>query len=288
MNRANFGLRAIGVLAIMALAIFGYTAAAAAAPGDTTDLKLTKTANAASVQEGSTVAYTIVTSNLGPAAATGVTVIDQLPKGAKLVSATSTAGTCTSAGQKVTCTIGNLAVGTPTEDTSVTTTIRVTLSKAGTISNTATVSADQKDSARSNNRATVDVKVTAPRTAPTCRGIAATVVGTSGADQLVGTPGRDIVASFAGNDSIATLAGNDLVCAGKGNDLVRTGAGDDRVLGSDGRDRLVGRAGNDVLNGNAGNDVLRGNRGRDSLRGGVGFDLCRGGAGFDSLFSCES
>ena len=285
--RTSFGLRALRILTLTALAFFGYTASAAAAPGETTDLKITKTASAGSVKVGESVTYTIVTSNLGPVAATDVTVVDQLPKGANLVSATSTAGNCASAGNKVTCKLGNIAVGTPTDDSSVTTIIKVILSRAGTVTNTATVSADEKDSIKTNNQASVKTTVIAPSSAPTCRGVAATIVGTAGADQLVGTPGRDVVASFAGADSIATFSGRDLVCAGKGNDYVLAGTDDDRVFGSDGRDRLIGRAGNDLLKGNAGNDVLKGNRGRDRLLGGSGFDLCRGGAGPDLLRSCE-
>lgn len=284
--RTSFGLRALRILTISALAFIGYTASAAAAPGQSTDLRITQTASAGSVKAGSSVTYTIVTSNLGPVAATNVTVVDQLPKGAKLVSASSTAGSCASTGNRVTCKLGGIPVGTYVES-SVTTRITVILNGAGTVTNTVSVSSGEKDPIKANNQASVKTRVIASTPAPACRGVAATIVGTAGADRLVGTSGRDIVASFAGNDSIATFSGRDLVCAGKGNDYVLAGTNDDLVSGGDGLDRLIGRAGNDLLVGNAGDDVLRGNRGRDRLRGGSGFDLCRGGEGIDTLLSCE-
>ena len=96
-----------------------------------------------------------------------------------------------------------------------------------------------------------------------CKGLVATVVGTSGNDVLTGTAARDVVAALGGNDRVAGLGGNDLVCAG---------AGKDRVNGGPGKDRLLGQGGN---------DRLRGAGGRDNLRGGGGFDRCNGGPGRD-------
>ena len=63
---------------------------------------------------GSTLTYTIQVQNLGPDAATGVTVTDQLPKGVDFVSATATSGQCAHKGKKVTCDLGRL--GAPTID----------------------------------------------------------------------------------------------------------------------------------------------------------------------------
>ncbi|MGH2950513.1 MAG: PQQ-dependent sugar dehydrogenase, partial [Solirubrobacterales bacterium] len=63
-----------------------------------------------------------------------------------------------------------------------------------------------------------------PSTCPTpslpkaqCRGEAATIVATAGAETS-GTDGRDVVVGSAGDDAIATGAGDDLVCAGGGPD----------------------------------------------------------------------
>lgn len=107
-----------------------------------------------------------------------------------------------------------------------------------------------------------------PPAAPTCKGLPATITGTSGNDVLTGTAGRDVVAALSGNDRVSTLGGNDLVCAGAG------------------RDRVNGKGGKDTLLGQGGNDRLRGGAGRDNLRGGGGRDRCNGGPGVDTG-NCE-
>jgi Ca2+-binding RTX toxin-like protein len=91
-----------------------------------------------------------------------------------------------------------------------------------------------------------------------CHGVAATMTGTSGADELVGTLGRDVIAAGAGADVIRGRGGNDLICAGRGKDQIE---------------------------GNAGNDVLRGGRGFDTGRGGLGSDVC---FSVESARSCKS
>ncbi|MBK5231642.1 MAG: DUF11 domain-containing protein [Thermoleophilia bacterium] len=283
--------RRILLLAIFPIAVtgftLGFTTSSIAAPPESLDLKVTKAVNASTAKVGSRLTYTIVASNLGTTGATGVSISDQLPKQVDLVSAKSTSGTCKQAGNKVTCTIGNIAAGSVTEDTSVTVTVVAVVRDSGTVTNTATIAGDQKDPVKANDKASAKTTVAVPSKPVTCAGVTATVVGTSGRDQLVGTSGRDVVAAFGGADRIATFSGRDLVCAGRGNDYVLSGADGDRVLGGPGADRLVGRSGADLLKGNAGNDVLKGNRGNDRLRGGFGFDLCRGGAGADLLTNCE-
>jgi CSLREA domain-containing protein len=106
-------------------------------------------------------------------------------------------------------------------------------------------------------------EVQAPAAPVTCKGKAATIVGTSGNDVLVGTAARDIVAALAGNDKVKTKGGKDLVCAGKGRDRVRGGGKNDTLLGQGGNDRLKGQGGN---------DRLRGGKGRDRCNGGPGID----------------
>lgn len=93
-----------------------------------------------------------------------------------------------------------------------------------------------------------------PSTPTTCAGLPATIVGTSGNDNLIGTAKRDIVSLGAGNDTFAGKGGNDLVCGGDGNDL------------------LTGGAGKDKLNGENGNDALKGGTDRDRCDGGDGTD----------------
>jgi len=259
MHRARLLLAAIPLAALC----FAAAGDAAPAPGSA-DLAISKSASAASVTVGSTLTFAIKAENRGPDPATGVTVTDPLPKGVDYVSSTSTAGQCGLQGQKVVCAIGNLAAGAGSDISLV-----VIPRKDGSISNTASIKGDQGDPVGSNDTATAAVRVLPVAKQASCRGFAASVVGTAGADQLVGTAGRDVVVGLGGGDTVSTLAGRDLVCAGAGSDVVTAGAGADRVFGNAGGDRLSGRGGPDVL------------------RGGLGFDRCRGGAGSDSIRGCE-
>jgi Ca2+-binding RTX toxin-like protein len=107
-------------------------------------------------------------------------------------------------------------------------------------------------------------------TVPTCQGVAATDVGTPGADTFEGGPGVDVYLGLGGGDTVKTMGGADLVCAGRGNDTV------------------AGGAGNDVLLGQAGRDSLRGGDGNDTLSGGRDTDSCAGGPGTDTATGCET
>jgi uncharacterized repeat protein (TIGR01451 family) len=277
----------VWLLVALPVTVLGLAAAGSPAPPGSTDLKITKTANVDSVSVGSSLTYTISVENLGPATATGVTVADPLPKEVEYASATSTLGECSKQGQKAICTIGSLEAGPAAKVSSATVTVDVTARKSGTTTNTATVKGDQRDPASFNDRGSATVQILAAPSPATCRGFAATVVGTPGADHLTGTEGRDVIAALGGDDSVSSLSGSDLVCAGGGNDVVNAGAGADRVFGDGGRDRLLGRGGPDQLKGGGDGDVLRGNGGADRIRGGRGIDTCRGGAGRDSLKGCE-
>lgn len=100
-----------------------------------------------------------------------------------------------------------------------------------------------------------------------CRGLTATIVGTSGPDYLVGTKGRDVIAGKEGNDRIYGLSGNDVICAGEGSDLLNGGSGRDRLVGADG------------------NDEIDGSTGRDSIMGGRNQDWCQRA---EIIKSCET
>ena len=63
----------------------------------------------------------------------------------------------------------------------------------------------------------------------TCRGFAATLLGTDGDDILEGTPGDDVIIGLDGDDVIIGLGGNDRICGGDGDDTI-SGGGDDDVL----------------------------------------------------------
>lgn len=214
-----------------------------------------------------------------------MTVTDNLPGDVDLVSATGPAGPCAAQAGKVTCGIGSLnPVGVKYGGVQAQVTIVVVPRRSGTLRNTATVKGDQKDPVHANDKATATTRVLG---AVGCRGIAASVVGTPGADVLVGTPGPDVIVAFGGSDRIAGLAGRDLICAGGGADRIGAGSAADRVFAGPGPDRLLGRGGPDLLKGSGGNDVLKGGPGSDRLRGGRGFDRCLPGPGLDSVRGCE-
>lgn len=286
-QRKEAGWR-LTLLGAMVLAVVLVPVTASSAPADQADLKLTKSDSPDPVLVNGLLTYTIEVENLGPAAATNVVVTDNLPSTVDFVSASNG---CTLKGRRVTCNVGGLTANGGGSRQTVT--IRVKPTKAGTISNDASASSAETDPQAANNSDTEKTVVNKPPTPPpppvaaTCRGVPATIKGTSGPDDLNGTGGPDVVAAFGGNDEIATFAGNDLVCAGRGNDSVGAGSAADRVFGGDGLDLLLGRGGADLLRGNDGNDILNGNRGNDRLRGGRGSDKCNGGPGFDSLRSCE-
>lgn len=103
-----------------------------------------------------------------------------------------------------------------------------------------------------------------PSSVPTCFGMPATALGTSGDDVIRGTAGPDVIISLGGNDTIYGEGGNDRICTGSGNDVVDGGRGTDRINGGAGRDRLSGSQGHDTLLGGGGRDLLIGRGGQDT------------------------
>lgn len=277
--------RYASLFAVVPVAALAFAGTGSAAPAGSADLRIVKADNPDPVTVGTVLTYTIQVQNLGPDAATGVTVTDALPKGVDFVSAIASAGQCALKGRKVTCELGGLGVETVNYSGSPTVTLSVLPRKVGAVSNTASVKGGQKDPVGSNNKATAITRVVGPT--PTCRGIPVTIAGTVAGELIVGTGGDDVIATFRGNDTVVSLAGRDLVCAGSGDDYIGAGSAADRVFGGAGEDRLLGRGGPDLLKGSGRNDVLRGGRGSDRLRGGFGSDRCRGGAGPDSIRGCE-
>jgi Ca2+-binding RTX toxin-like protein len=113
--------------------------------------------------------------------------------------------------------------------------------------------------------------------AASCRGLAATKVGTTGNDVITGTAGRDIISALAGADTIDGLGGGDVICGGDGPDT---------VYGGGGADVIDGGATDDDLNGGSGNDNIDGGLGtNDSVRGDAGKDTCTSGE--RRMSSCE-
>jgi uncharacterized repeat protein (TIGR01451 family) len=118
------------------------------------DLSITKSGSPASQTLGDgNITWTMVVTNNGPSADTGVKITDPMPTGNTFVSATTTQGTCTG-GAILNCTIGNMAAGA-----SVTITLITTPTVAGTQTNTVAVSGDRPETNTANNQATATVEV---------------------------------------------------------------------------------------------------------------------------------
>jgi uncharacterized repeat protein (TIGR01451 family) len=252
---------------ILALALLVPAGANAA----TADLAVDKSDSPDPVTEGAELTYTIKVTNSGPGAASDVVVTDKLPGHVDLLSATATKGSCSEKANKVTCNLGTLAADP--YNPAATVTIKVRPTKAGKLSNTATVAvgAGDTDPIHANDSDTETTTVIAGGGGgggPTCAGRAATIVGTGGSDTLIGKPGRDVIVARGGNDLIKGRGGNDIVCSGSGRDTAKGGSGNDRLKGGRGRDRL------------------RGGVGDDAMLGGPGRDSCGGGAGADTERSC--
>ncbi len=116
------------------------------APIPQTDLAVTKTVDNAAPKVGANVTFTIVATNNGPSAATGVSVEDILPTGYTLVSASPSAGTSWA---EPTWIIGDLANGATTSLT-----ITATVKATGSYLNIAAINGDQADPISGNDFAT--------------------------------------------------------------------------------------------------------------------------------------
>jgi len=113
------------------------------------DLGVVVTDSADPVTVGSGFSYSVVVTNHSAQTATTVVIHDTLPAGVTFVSAVPGAGTCSFASPTLTCNLASLA-----GSGSVTITINVTAASAGTVVDTANVSATQFDPVPANNSAT--------------------------------------------------------------------------------------------------------------------------------------
>ena len=130
---------------------------ATASLGDPTDLEIVKTMSSATALRGDALDYVLTVRNVGPGVSSGHTVTDTIPTG--LTVGTLPAG-CSAAGQDVTCSGGRLAVGATTAYE-----IPVTVDASaprGSITNTASVLANESDPVSSNNVSSADFRVLVP------------------------------------------------------------------------------------------------------------------------------
>ncbi|MEM7052158.1 MAG: CHRD domain-containing protein [Acidobacteriota bacterium] len=132
-----------------AAAVTGTTVTAA------TDLALTKADSADPAIAGQNLTYTLTVTNNGPSDSSGATISDPLPAGTTFVSSPDG---CGEAGGTVTCPVGALASGA---STSVAFTVTIGASVTGSLSNTATVTANESDPTSGNDSATEATAVTA-------------------------------------------------------------------------------------------------------------------------------
>jgi uncharacterized repeat protein (TIGR01451 family) len=106
---------------------------------------------------GSNLTYTVIVSNGGPAVASGVLASDTPPAGATLDSFSASQGSCTLVSGTIWCELGSIAPGG-----TVTITVVVTPTAAGTLVNTASVQSDDVDFNTANNSSTASTTVLNP------------------------------------------------------------------------------------------------------------------------------
>jgi len=124
-----------------------------AAGGAAPDLQVSIAARPTLVSVLDSVTYTVMVTNAGPSAASGVTLTDTLPAGAKLVSAGTSPGYSQSVGA-VSYNLGALLPGGSAQATIV-----VAPLKVGVLVNSATVAANESDPNMANNGANSTVMV---------------------------------------------------------------------------------------------------------------------------------
>jgi Ca2+-binding RTX toxin-like protein len=186
---------------------------------------------------------------------------------------------CTTAGQRITCPLGNLA---PRQGYSVTVDALALRPAVGEIQASASTLFGATVTAKTALRVTTDKRcgLTIRATDSSERGTTGgdRMFGTSDDDQLVARAGDDCLRGGPGDDYLTGGDGDDRADGGPGADLVRGDAGDDRLIGGPGRDRLLGGPGADLISARDGK--------RDVVRCGPGRDRARVDA-VDSIAGCE-
>lgn len=255
-----------------------------------TDLSVTMRDSADPTAVGATLTYTLIARNAGPDSSTGAVIDDALPTGVQYLGG-STGCSFTSGTPHVFCVVGALPAGS---NRAVEIRVRPTSSGA-TLSNTASITANEPDPNASNDSIT-ELTSVAP-SGVSCLGQIATIVGTGSSEKIIGNGASEVIGALGGDDAVFAVGGEDLVCGGGGDDSLALGngmddasggSGDDTLSGGKLDDTLRGGSGADTLKGEEGNDTLNGTDGDDELAGGPGTDTCNGGSGMDTATGCET
>ncbi len=128
-----------------------------APPSPTANLGLTLSAAPNPVKTGQNLSYTFNVSNAGPNDATSVNLSDPIPQNAAYVSSNTAQGSCAVNAGTFSCSLGTIKANASAQVSMV-----VTSSVAGTLTNTASVSASETDPVTGNNSASNNVNVTVP------------------------------------------------------------------------------------------------------------------------------
>ncbi|HEY2952837.1 MAG TPA: immunoglobulin domain-containing protein, partial [Verrucomicrobiae bacterium] len=183
------------------------------------NLALSQTASANPTSVGCDVTFTLIAVNSGIVGATGVWVTNRMPAGTSFISASTSQGSFALNGQDVVFNLGSLPI-----TSNATMTVTVNPPGAGSLTNTATVRADQPDPDLLNNSATRVVAAFVDSGPPTL------VSATASAD------GQTIQLAFSESVAadMATNTANYAITNGRGNTLpvtaARFGAGSSIVL----------------------------------------------------------
>lgn len=158
------------------------------------DVTISKTASTTTPNPGANVTYTIDLTNAGPSTATGVVLTDDIPAGLTFVSGTIEGQSASSDGTTVTFPAIDLA---DQETVSATLVFTVGVDASGTLTNTASVTADTGETDTTNNSDTADITAT-PR---------ADLTVTKSVDRTTTQPGETLVYTITvTNSGLSTAA----------------------------------------------------------------------------------
>ncbi|HSG79669.1 MAG TPA: SdrD B-like domain-containing protein [Acidimicrobiia bacterium] len=142
------------------------------------ELSITKTDGSPGVLiPGDPITYTLTVENLGPDWAESVSVVDTLPAGVTYVAAGSDPSCVEAPAGTVTCSIGDMDIGS----TSLTVAVTIDPGVEGTLTNTATVSSPTPDPSPGNETDTVDTVSDAPPSVVVTKTASPTTVDEPGA-----------------------------------------------------------------------------------------------------------